>query len=91
MIPGGHTLNNEPMIDKMTIANSDMTMLRFGQYILLSSSALKISYHDHAFIAETTGLTILPAFAIAGCIGEWMFVGSEMSSRAEDRFTGYER
>ena len=34
-------LNSDPMMESMTIANSDMTT------------------HDHAFIADTTGFTIL--------------------------------
>jgi phage gp46-like protein len=74
-VVGVHTLNSDPMTERITIANMDMTMLFTPLAPYPNNTRRNSPYHDHAFIADTTGFTMMGAFrsrAARGAEGSWV-------------------
>jgi hypothetical protein len=53
------------MMERITMANTDMTMLlTWLTAVLFLLGLCPCSYHDHAFIADTTGFTMVGDYVL---------------------------
>jgi hypothetical protein len=70
------TLNSAPIVDRITIANTDMTIL----VCLLAPNPLQfsgtITHHDHAFMADTTGFTMVGGCSASGIARRRVYGGA---------------
>lgn len=61
---GGRTLNSDPIMERMTMANMDTTMLLPISFVLVPIAPSRPIYHVHAFMADTRGFTMVGHFSI---------------------------
>jgi hypothetical protein len=70
------TLNSAPIVERITIANTDMTIL-----VCLSAPhplccSFHVTHHDHAFMAETTGFTMVGGCSASGIARRRVYGGA---------------